>query len=282
MVVGPVGLSYWSTHAPRATVRAADFGVPYEEVAFTTSDGLIIAGWYVPSRNGAAVIAYPGRSGPIDHARMLARHGYGVLLFDARGEGESEGDPNAFGWGHQHDLLAALDFLAKRPDVEPGRVGGIGLSVGGEMLLHTAAETDALAAVVSEGAGIRSYREQLHIPGAGKWLQLPIWLSVTAATAVFANELPPPYLGDLIAEIAPRPVFLIYARRGQGGEELNPTYAEAGGPTTEIWEITDAGHIQGLDDHPEEYERRVIGFFDRALLADEDLSAAPAPSAGRE
>ena len=29
---------------------------------------------------------------------MLVRHGYGVLLFDRRGEGESNGDPNEFGW----------------------------------------------------------------------------------------------------------------------------------------------------------------------------------------
>ena len=58
-----------------------------------------LEGWYVPSRNGAAVIAFPGRKSPQRHARMLARHGYGVLLFDRRGEGRSDGDPNAFGWG---------------------------------------------------------------------------------------------------------------------------------------------------------------------------------------
>ena len=37
----------------------------------------------------AAGIACPGRSGPQDHARMLARNGYGVLLFDRLGEGAS-------------------------------------------------------------------------------------------------------------------------------------------------------------------------------------------------
>lgn len=57
-------------------------------VSLTTSDGLRLAGSYVPSCNGAAVIAFPGREGPLRHARMLVRHGYGVLLLDRRGEGE--------------------------------------------------------------------------------------------------------------------------------------------------------------------------------------------------
>ena len=69
----------------------------------------------LPSRNRAAVIVVPGRSGPAAHARMLARHGYGVLLFDRRGEGESEGDVNAFGWGGDADIKAAVTFSHSAP-----------------------------------------------------------------------------------------------------------------------------------------------------------------------
>jgi cephalosporin-C deacetylase-like acetyl esterase len=65
-------------------------------VTFRTSDGLRPRGWYIPSRNGAAVISFPGRNGPQRQARMLARHRYGVLLFDRRGEGRSECEPNAW------------------------------------------------------------------------------------------------------------------------------------------------------------------------------------------
>lgn len=57
-----------------------------------TSDGARLAGWYVESRNGAAVIRSPAVQ---RHAAMLIRHGYGVLVFDRRGEGESEGDPTS-------------------------------------------------------------------------------------------------------------------------------------------------------------------------------------------
>ena len=52
----------------------------------------------MPSKNRAAIIAFAGRRGTQRQTRMLVRHGYGVLLFDRRGEGESEGDPNIFGW----------------------------------------------------------------------------------------------------------------------------------------------------------------------------------------
>ena len=53
---------------------------------------------------------------------MLGLHGYGVLLFDRRGEGESEGDPNVFGWGGERDLLGAAAYLRSRPDLDGSRI----------------------------------------------------------------------------------------------------------------------------------------------------------------
>src|SRR5215217_7825883 len=131
-VVLPCALAIVATHKARSPVAAVDLGRPYRAVQLTTSDGLHLHGWYVPSRNGAAVITFPGRSQPVPHARMLIRHGYGVLLLDRRGEGSSEGDYNAFGWAGERDLRAAIGYLQRRPDVDPGRIGGLGLSVGGE------------------------------------------------------------------------------------------------------------------------------------------------------
>ena len=69
-------------------------------------------------------------------------------------------------------MAAAVAFLQSQPDVDPRRIGGIGLSVGGELLIETAARTPALAATVSEGAGIRSVGEHMHRAGIGKWITL--------------------------------------------------------------------------------------------------------------
>jgi fermentation-respiration switch protein FrsA (DUF1100 family) len=268
VLIAPFYTAYVFTHVARGFVPEAELGVTYEDVSFTTSDGLELEGWYIPSRNRAAVIAFPGRKGPQRQARMLARHGYGVLLFDRRGEGESEGDPNIFGWRGERDLEAAVAFLARRPDVDDGRIGGIGLSVGGEMMLEAAAESNGLKAVVSEGAGIRSLREALAVPGTGaKLLGSLVHAVVTPGVALFSNTLPPPSLEDLVGRIAPRPVFIIYAKPGQGGEaELSQTFYEAAREPKTIWQVAGAGHTGGIEAQPREYERRVIAFFDQALL----------------
>ena len=263
-IVYPVSESYVLTHAARAYVPTPALGTFYEDVAFTTADGLRLEGWYVPSQNGAAVIVFPGRKGPQKPARMLARHGYGVLLFDRRGEGASEGDPNALGWAGTRDLEAAVSYLRERDDVDDGRIGGLGLSVGGEMLLQFAAETDDLKAVVSEGAGIRSVREAVELTGSERLAAVPVFALVTGATAVFASDLPPPSLTDLSAGIS-APVIFIYATPGQGGESLSKTYYEAAPQPKEIW-AAEGGHTGALSAEPAEYERRVVGFFDETLL----------------
>ena len=264
-LVMPVGIAILATHRPRAVVGPADLGRPYENVTLRTTDGLKLAAWYVPSRNGAAVISYPTRQGKLPQARMLARHGYGVLLLDARGYDGSEGDPNLFGWDDAKDIDAAVAWLQQRPDVKDGRIGGIGFSVGGEMMLQTAASNPGLRAVVSEGAGVRSVREDL-LRGPRGWFALPAAAVQAGALTVMSGTPPPPALDDLVAQIAPRPLFLIYAGQGGGGEELNPDYFHAASQPKTLWKIEEAGHVGGLVARPRDYEERVIGFFNRFLL----------------
>ena len=265
--VVPIGIAILATHRPRAHVQPADLGRSYEEVTLRTSDGLELAAWYVPSRKGAAVISYPTRQGKLAQARMLVRHGYGVLLLDARGYDGSEGDPNLFGWDDAKDIDAAVAWLQSRPDVNDGRIGGIGFSVGGEAMIDAAASNTGLRAVVSEGAGVRSIREDL-LRGPRGWFALPEAAVQTGALAVMSGTPPPPALDDLAARIAPRPLFLIYAGQGVGGEELNPEYFEAASQPKTLWKIDEAGHVGGFEARPEEYEQRVIAFFDRALLSE--------------
>ncbi len=150
--------------------------------------------------------------------------------------------------------------------MDDDRIGGLGLSVGGELLLQEAAQNEALQAVVSEGAGIRSIREHLETLGLTRWTRLPVMVSLTASVAVFSNEPPPPNLEQLVSRIAPRPVFLIYSTQGTGGDHLNPLYYAAAQDAKTLWPISDVGHKAGIRTHPEQYERRVIGFFQDASL----------------
>ena len=146
-------------------------------------------------------------------------------------------------------------------------IGGIGFSVGGELMLQAAAQSDSLAAVVSDGAGTRSLSEDLDdIPSPGKWIGFPFLAAKTVAVALFSNTAPPPKLTELVPRIAPTPLLLIWAP-SSGGEDMNPTYYRLAGRPKAIWAIPEADHIQGIAARPKEYERRVVDFFDRALLS---------------
>ena len=260
VVVFPIGFAYTYTHTGRGVVEP-DLRVPYERVTLSTSDSLELTGSYVPSRNSAAVILFPGATRSAE-ARMLIRHGYGVLLLNPRGQGTSEGD--TVRWAGDRDLLAGVEYLKNRPDVDPSRIGGYGFSVGGEILIEAAAQSQDLKAIVSEGAGFPAGEADLS--GSDRLL-VPSIAAVGLATAVFSNQGPPPPIVDRIGEIAPRAVFLIWADPGMGGENIRqPKYYEAAGRPKQIWKVRGADHTGGLDAQPAEYERRVVDFYDRALL----------------
>ena len=264
-VLVPVGYAYVYTHTGRTAVTP-ELGVPYESVKVATSDSLELAASYVPSKNRAAVILFPGATRSAE-AKMLIRHGYGVLLLDPRGQGRSEGD--TIRWAGDRDLLGGVEYLRGRDDVDPDRIGGFGFSVGGEILLEAAAQSTGLKAVVSEGAGIRVGEglDSTGVSSAERLLWKPVSYVMTAATSVFSNQGPPPATVDRIGQIAPSAVFLIYADPGSGGENTRqPEYYAAAGEPKELWLVPGSEHTGGLKADPREYERRVVAFLDRALL----------------
>jgi pimeloyl-ACP methyl ester carboxylesterase len=261
LVFLPIGFPYVYTHLGQ-TATDPELELPSERVTFPTEDGLELAATYVPSRNRAAVIVFPGAT-RVDEATMIARHGYGVLLVEPRGQGSSEGD--VVRWAGDRDLHAAVAYLRGRPDVDDERIGAIGFSIGGEILIEAAAQRDGIAAVVSEGAGERV--GEVDASGMGRILLAAPMAVMTASMTVFQNHGPPPPIVERIGLIAPRPVLLIYADPGQGGESVRqPKYIAAAGQPKEIWKVPGAGHTGGLEAQPEEYERRVVAFFDNALL----------------
>lgn len=263
LLVFPVALGYVYTHGGR-TAMTPEIGVPLERVTVTTSDSLELAAWYVPSRNRAAVMLYPGADRGKE-ARMLIRHGYGVLLLEPRGEGGSQGDVHH--WAGDRDVLAAAAWLQARPDVDARRVGGLGFSIGGEVLLEAAAQTSAFEAVIADGAGERV--GETDETGPIGPLTDAMQAMITATTTVFSNERPPPPLVDRVGLIAPRSAMFIHAEHGMGGENTRqPLYYAAAGQPKTIWRVPGATHTENISAQPAEYERRVIRFLDRALLGE--------------
>jgi pimeloyl-ACP methyl ester carboxylesterase len=262
-VVVAVGAALWITSKPRTPV--ASFAVPHEDVSFRSADGVRLAGWYVPSRNGAAIVLVHGGGGSRDglrlHAAMLARHGYGVLLYDERGRGQSGGRSDAFGWDWPGDVDSAVTFL-ERQGIR--HVGVLGLSTGAEVALTSAAEDHRIAAVVADGTEARTMDDFEHQTGMDKWSSLPYWGVTTVAVHMIRHTKPAPPLDRVVREIAPRPLLLIESNDA-AERALAPVWARADGRPGVLWHV-DAAHTKGLASRPVAYRHRVLGLFDRALL----------------
>jgi uncharacterized protein len=267
-VLMPFASGMMTTHAPRWEIQEASLGIPHEEVRIDASGGREVSAWYVPSRNGAALLVGHGSGGSrervLEEIRMLARHGYGVLAFDLFGNGESRGHSNGYGDNAQPAVDATLDWLARRPDVDPNRIGAFGSSLGGEVLLEATARDPRLRAVVSDGAKRPEDDHSIDEKPLNERVQAALMLHATRA---IAGTQAAPSLDGVMPRIAPRPVLLIAA--GGDPEEIpvNRRYRDAAGPSAELYEIPDAGHTAGVTAHPREYEQRVIEFLDGALAS---------------
>jgi alpha/beta superfamily hydrolase len=271
--VAPSSVAIVQTHKYREPIGAPP-SAAYRSVTFEASDGLRLKGWYVPSRNRAAVIVVHGgggdRTGGLRHARLLARHGFGVLVYDSRGRGESEGNHNAFGWGWEKDVAGAIEFLHARPDVDAERIGGLGLSTGADVLIEVAARDRRLKAVVSDGATARSFAD--HRNSVGLDVTAPFVWTMINATRVLSGTSHGEPLEKLVAQVAPTPLLLIAAGKGVAGErDLNAIYAAAANEPLEYWDLPDVRHTNAIEERPAEYRRRVLQLL-------EALTAKSAPT----
>ena len=266
--VYPVSVAIVVTHKYREPIGDPP-SAAYRPVTFQSSDGLELSGWYRPSRNRAAVVIVHGgggdRTGAVRHAELLGRHGYGVLVYDSRGRGESEGSPVAMGWAWEKDVAGALEFLRGRDEVDPDRIGGLGLSTGADVLFEVAAEGRNLKAVVADGATAESFADVRELRGIDE--TTPYWWTMYTAARVLSGTSPGEPLKDVVAKVSPTPLFLISTGGSLPAErDFNRIYAEAAREPVELWDLPDVDHTAAIRERPEEYERRVIGFFDIALL----------------
>jgi dienelactone hydrolase len=271
MIVGPAVLA---TNVPPTDIEEvpADRGLDAQDVTFRTDDGVDLAGWYVTSSNGAAVVVRHGagstRSDVLAEAEVLARHGYGVLLVDARGHGESDGDAMDFGWNGDADTSAATRWLAARPEVDPERIGVLGSSMGGEEAIGAAAADARIRAVVAEGATGRTADDKTWLSeeyGARGWAQEQIEWVQYALTDLLTAADRPRALRDAI-RAADRTPFLLITAGAVDDEGHAAAHMAAGlGDRVEVWTVEGAGHTDGLAVDPAGWEARVVGFFDEHL-----------------
>jgi hypothetical protein len=250
---------------PREAIDAGALRLPHRDVSFPAADGVRLSGWYVPGTNGAAIVLVHGgggdRAGTVRHARLLAAAGYGVLLYDARGRGESEGHENAFGWRWDRDVRGAVDYLEA---AGVRHIGLLGLSTGAEAVVTEAASDPRVAAVVSDGLQGRTPGDAGNLSFGNRISIQPAFVVLSAAIRAVRGERQPAPMLELVHRVAAsRPLLLI----GTEGFERELDRAYVRGTAAQLWELPDTAHTQGLAAHPAAYAARVLKVFDGALRA---------------
>lgn len=251
-------------------------GLPFqaEEVTFEGGDNLRMAGWKIPSQNGATIILLHGyggnRTAMLWHARQLVNAGYGVLMYDERASGESEGTRRSYGWEDPPDVQGAIRFIEARSRERVQQIGIAGCSIGAQIALQSAAYYPELRAVWADGpASLRAK----DLPAPENPIVALIILGNYSLDWMFEWKLEmdaPRPMVDIIDEIAPRPIMLVgggvsQPLVGSEAETMIPRYADYAGSNAQTWIIPEAVHCDGPAHRPEEYAARMVEFFDTAF-----------------
>lgn len=273
-------LAAWLYAQPRRPAPDSDpllaWRDQYETVNLSSGASPCRMGWYRPSGNGSAVILlhdHGGNPGDIlPQAEALIAAGYGVLLGELRGHGQSD-NARFSRAGAVEDALAAVVWLQRRDDA-PARIGLLGVGLGGTVALQAAARSKHIHAVAA-AAPPPATLDDLP-PPAGVldllWRTPQEYLFLSAVDR-FAGAAHLPANTRAVARLAGRPVWLSSAGRGREQRLARHLFAAARRPKS-LYEIPDAhptAPMAALGD----YATRLLDFFDHALTPDS------APSAGR-
>jgi fermentation-respiration switch protein FrsA (DUF1100 family) len=262
---------------PDPTTSPTDYGLTHEDVSFQSRDGLTLGGWFIPAKPARGTVIFcHGYAGSMDpdvaYVPWFNEAGFNALMFDFRAHSRSEGDRVSLGYFERLDLLGAIDYLHSRGITE---VGVMGFSMGGAVGLATAAQTEAIRAVISDGGFARL---ESAVVGWGlargwpRWLALPIAKLIITATGwrlgVRLSDADPI---RWVARIAPRAVFFIHGDQDPfvPVADVEALYAKSGEPKA-LWRVAEARHRRVDRVRPAEYQERVIDFFGQHLAATMD------------
>ena len=248
----------------------ADFGLSYEDVQVTTSDNLVLNGWYMPAQNSGLIIMQHGykwnRIGHLEEAQMFVNAGYGVLITSVRAHDINPGEKIAFGVEEMKDLDAWTQYALALPGIDPEKIGMLGDSLGASMVIQYAADHETIKAVVAHSAfssmqdtietSVTHYTGLPPFPFAPLikfWAELDLGISIDEIDAK-----------KWIPNISPRPILLIHSLDDEvisaGSGEL---LFNAAREPKQLWLESGVGHADFDIAMPEEYEKRVVGFFNQ-------------------
>ena len=288
---------------PMDTTPAA-LGLQYQDVTFPSRyDHVQLKGWFIPGvlPNGqlttqrAIIMVHGDSSNRVDPAvgilslsADLARHSFAVLTFDMRGNGQSPAAPRSLGYFEQRDVLGAVDFLRSGPLPyselgRPHAIGGWGESLGGSTLILATADEPAIQAIVSDSAFADILpRFERDVPAADVPVvgHVPAMFTpggLIAAQVLYGVDYYHTKPVDVIAKIAPRPIFLIQGSADNTNHRDTPptnvfilaaAAVSAPDANVQIWFVPGATHAQSYHVEGQAYVDRIVAFYTATLGPD--------------
>lgn len=261
-----------------------------EHVTLTSADGLTLRGCYLKatcsSRKGVILFGLEygsDRWACLRYCEKLVSSGYDVFTYEPRNQGDSDKDPayEPLQWVTDKDvsdMKAALHYLKNRPDADPKGIGLFGISKGGSTSYLVASQEKCIRCVATDGA-YATYTTV--VPYMQRWIKiysdrhllqrvLPRWfyglVGITGLNRVARNRgVTYPSVEKAVSRIR-RPILMIH---GEGDTYIKPEmakalFARASGPK-ELWMVPKAKHNQAITIEEEEYQRRIVEFFDKNL-----------------
>jgi fermentation-respiration switch protein FrsA (DUF1100 family) len=244
--------------------------LPIEDVAFQTTDGLTISGWFLPEAGSDSTVvichglgANKGNFGgflSVFHGR-----GYNALIFDFRGHGGSDGHTCTFGLFEAADVRAAVGWLKRERPAQSRHVFGLGSSMGAMALVREAAEDPRIEGIVLDSCYVSApLFAQQHLgrmPIVGSAL---VELALASLSLHAGRSLWDLDASAAIATVSPRPIFLIHGRDDVLISPVNLSLLyDLARPPKQQW-LGPGPHSNILTEDFEEYQERVIELFDRA------------------
>lgn len=264
-------IDYYRRHTN--ILHPSDLRLPYEDVTLKTPEGITLRCWLIRAKDEprGTVVYLHGVSEckivGLPLAKALYDLGYNVFLYDSRRHGDSDGTYCTYGFYEKHDARAVISHVTERADLRTGKIGLFGTSMGAAVAIQVAAIDRRVRAVVAESgfATLRTIFDDYQ----QRMIKLPwhylrnIVIKRSEHLAHFkANAVSPL---EAVKEVHV-PVFILH---GTADSLIKYRYSEmvfanANDPK-ELWLIPGAQHNDMAEIGGEEYQRRVLGFFERYL-----------------
>lgn len=269
----------WSDEYYRATLGNLEMDLPVlpEYVTYEGRDGKPLSGWFVPApawvETPAPVVllayGYGGfKEQMAGYSKSIHEGGFATFLFDMSGSGLRKGEPVTFGYKERWNVMDAANYLRTRADVDPNRIGALGVSMGGASVLLAAAEDTGIKAVVADS----SYADLFGMvrPGISAFISpRALWIApliVRYAETMLGMKSGEVRPDEAASQLGERPLFIIH---GDCDSLTDPNsaqrlYEAASGPK-QLWVVPECGHAYAPMLAPDEYKARVNSFFQRYL-----------------